>query len=290
MLRKTKSSNHDTDRRPEPKPRRYPRLWQAYQMWDDLVQLRKRHLLRLSSIEAGKSSQDAAFERIFIANLELDRNIAESRNAMINCGATNPVWGWLTGFRGLKEGSLAAQLLAQIDDISRCSTVSALWRFAGQAVVNGRAEYDCSGEKSHYNHRLKSICWLIGDEFIKFQTPPYVDIYYAEKERLRALHPAPEPIAGAGDGTWKFRFTPSHLDRMARRKMIKIFLQHLWLLWRQAEGLPVSQPYVQAQLGHADIIPLPNGEHGLQSKPMTALASQTVSPGPQSKTEKEFIP
>jgi len=36
--------------------------------------------------------------------------------------------------------------------------------------------------------------------------------------------------------------------------MGKIFLAHLWVKWREFEGLPVSQPYVQAILGHTHII------------------------------------
>jgi hypothetical protein len=39
--------------------------------------------------------------------------------------------------------------------------------------------------------------------------------------------------------------------------MVKIFLQHLWVTWRQLEGLPISEPYVQAIMGHANIITAP---------------------------------
>lgn len=45
-----------------------------------------------------------------------------------------------------------------------------------------------------------------------------------------------------------------HLHNMALRKMIKLFLAHLWMVWREAEGLPVSEPYVQEKLGHTHII------------------------------------
>jgi hypothetical protein len=37
---------------------------------------------------------------------------------------------------------------------------------------------------------------------------------------------------------------------MAIRYTIKIFLQDLWLKWRELEGLPVSAPYHEAILGH----------------------------------------
>ena len=36
--------------------------------------------------------------------------------------------------------------------------------------------------------------------------------------------------------------------------MVKIFLQHLWLKWRELEGLPISKPYSIERLGHAEYI------------------------------------
>lgn len=41
-----------------------------------------------------------------------------------------------------------------------------------------------------------------------------------------------------------------HIHQMAMRKMIKRFLAGLWLVWRKAEGLPLSNPYVIDKLGH----------------------------------------
>ncbi len=45
-----------------------------------------------------------------------------------------------------------------------------------------------------------------------------------------------------------------HINKMAMRKMVKIFLQHLWVEWRTLENLPVSDPYVIARMGHSDYI------------------------------------
>src|SRR5215471_13088108 len=41
----------------------------------------------------------------------------------------------------------------------------------------------------------------------------------------------------------------AHRDRAARRKMIKAFLQDLYVAWRELEHLPVREPYVQEYLG-----------------------------------------
>jgi hypothetical protein len=84
-----------------------------------------------------------------------------------------------------------------------------------------------------------------------------VDIYYQDKARLRDLHPEPEPVENPKGRSWKFRFTDSHIHRMARRRMIKIFLEHLWVRWRESEGLPAGEPWVIRHGGHADYIPPP---------------------------------
>jgi len=238
-----------TDQRPDPKQRKHIQLWQAYLQWNELVEMRKRHLLRISSIEAGKSNMALGIEQRFMDLTRLDDLIDDHRKYMVECGAeVGDVWGWLTIVKGLGQGGLAAQLLAQIDDIGKFDTVSKLWRFAGLAVIDGKRETNKPGEKSHFNARLKSICWLISDQFVKQNTPLYRDIYDQEKARLRRLYP--EKIVTNG----KTQYNDGHIDNMARRKTVKIFLQHLWVIWRKLEGLPVSEPYVQAILGHTHII------------------------------------
>ena len=239
------------DARPDPKPRKHPQLWQSYLFWNELVEMRKRHTLRISSIEKGKSSMDAQLEREFMELLRVDDLIKYANKTMINYGKLIPCWEFVTSIRGLKEGSLAAQLLAQIDDIAKFDTISKLWRFSGNAVIDGRAERNQPGEKSHFNRKLKSICWLVGDQFIKQQTPLYVDLYYSEKERLRRIYP--EKIVENG----KTKYNDGHLHNMARRKAVKIFLSHLWVIWRGLEELPISEPYAAQILSHTNIIPPP---------------------------------
>ena len=249
----SKNNGHkNEDQRPDPKPRKLIRLWQAYLMWDEVIEMRKRHNLRISSIQEGKSNMDVGLEQAFIDDMSLDQMIKSTKKTMILFASDTPIWEWLSGIRGLKEGGLSSQLLAQIDDIGKFDTVSKLWRFAGLAVIDGRAERNKLGEKSHKNARLRSICYLISEQFLRQQTPVYSDIYYEDKLRLRELHPEPEQTNGASP--WSHNFTDGHIHRMAMRKAVKIFLQHLWVTWREIEGLPVSDPYVKAIMGHTHII------------------------------------
>lgn len=222
-----------SDARPDPKPRQYPQLWQAYLWWYELMEMRKRHNLRISSIERGKSNLDAQFERDTLELVQMDAILKNVKKTMTTYGQLVPVWDWTTGIRGLGEGGLAAQLLAQIDDIHKFDTVASLWRFAGFAVIEGKAEKNKAGEKSHFNRRLKGVCFNIADQFIKQQTPGYVDIYYAEKERQRQLYPG--PIA---NGNGKKIYTDAHIHNRAWRKMIKAFLKDLWIEWNKNEHPP----------------------------------------------------
>lgn len=238
------------DKRPDPKPRKHAHLWQAYLWWNEVMEMRKRHMLRISSIEKGKSNLDAQIEREMMEQMNLEAMLKLAKKTMIGYGqAVGPVWDWLTGIRGLGEGGLAAQLLAQIDDIGKFETISKLWRFAGWAVIDGKIDRCAKGEKAHYNRRLKSIAWQCVDQFIKQQTPGYVELYYEEKARQRRLYPEKIKVNG------KWKYNDGHLHYRAMRKVVKIFLQHLWVVWREAEGLPVSEPYVQALMGHTNIVP-----------------------------------
>jgi hypothetical protein len=242
------------DRRPDPKPRKLAQLYQLYQIWYELSEMKKKHILRMSSIEKEKSNMDMEIEKAFLEHTDLEKECEYFKKNMVKVAEliAGDIWSWLVSIRGLGEGGLAAQLLAQIDDISRFSNISKLWRFAGYAVIDGKAERNHQGEKSHKNNLLAAIVWNIGDQFIRQQTVFYSEIYYQEKARLRELYPVPIDVNSGS--LWQQKYTDSHIHRMAKRKMEKIFLSHLWLKWRKAEGLPESAPYVIAILQHADLI------------------------------------
>lgn len=262
------------DKRPDPKPRKHVLLWQNYLWWNELVEMRKKHLLRISSIERGKSNLDANFEQDTMEWLGLDNAICQVTKSMIACGHTvGPVWDWLTSIRGLAAGSLAARLVAQIDDIAKFDTISKLWRFSGWAVLDGKVE---SRDSQHYNRRLKSTCWLIIDQFIKQNTPYYRELYDDYKAKQRETHPIPVcrecgeidiKKRKSGDNyRWvctdckstKIDYTDMHLHNRAIRYVAKRLLAHLWLVWRESDGLPISGPWIQEHGGHTHIEPPPN--------------------------------
>ena len=138
----------------------------------------------------------------------------------------------MTEVKGIGPG-LAAKVVCMID-IERAATISSLWKYAGYAVVNGERERPVKGEKLGYNKRLKVNCYLVGTSFLR-SSSPYRDVYDSAREYYDANRP-----------DWK----KGRKHHAAMRKMVKLWLSHLWLVWRQIEGLTVSEPYAHAKLGH----------------------------------------
>jgi hypothetical protein len=169
-----------------------------------------------------------------------------------------PVWNdWLKGVRGIGP-VLAAGLLAHVGYCERSPTVSALWAYAGQHVVNGEAPKRKRGEKANWNASLRVLVWKIGQSFVKVGDG-YRALYLAEKARLRKLHPelAPyDPPRKRRDGGPLLRFTDGHVAAMAERKARKLFLSHYWDVARRIKGLPVREPYVLEQMGHTTRVPV----------------------------------
>jgi len=260
------------DRRPDPKPRKHPHLWQSYCWWDELMQIRKKHVLRRTSAERGKSNYDAQLENEIMEAMALEVLIKRAQSEMVSYGkAAGPIWDWLVAVRGIGDHT-AAKLISLIDDPANFATISKLWRFSGYGLMNGKIDRPTKGETLPYNRRLKSELRLLAEQFYKQQTPIYGTIYYEEKERQRRLNPQPlcskcSVVAGLRGQTWtcpkcrtsgiSINYTPLHLHCRAMRKAIKIFLSHLWLVWREADGLPISDPYVIAMLRHEHYIEPP---------------------------------
>ena len=143
------------------------------------------------------------------------------------------VWPWLSSIKGI--GPRLGGMLIGLIDITRCDTVSALWRYAGLAVIDGKAERPVKGQKLHYNAMLKKTCFLVARQFLLAQTDPYIRHYREFKAEAERKHP-----------DW----TPMHRELHSRRLMVKLFLSHLHTEWRTAEGLPVRPPYAQTIPGH----------------------------------------
>jgi hypothetical protein len=219
---------------------------------------------------------------VFGADVEdMERGILKQLRPLIEA---HPLGARMRGIKGLGSESLAGKFLGLIDKeqlhpacdahvkgrdptCEAChrptgligaacfETPSKLIKFAKLAVdADGRAQHDVEGQPSTGNARLKSLLvQLLAEQFVRLGGP-YKDAFYQQgKARYTARrHTCPEH--GEKESYKCHRcWTPMHVERAARRRMMKVFLQHAWEIWRRAEGLSIRRPYVIEQLGHETV-------------------------------------
>lgn len=168
----------------------------------------------------------------------------------------HPAYDWFSKVKGVGKENIG-KVVATID-IKRADTISALWRYAGFSVENGASPKRVKGEKLHYNSQLRSMCWRLAGSLLRAKGKFY-DYYLKEKDKYyqkyenRGVKIVPATSLPKKDGK---RYEPEdmisegHVHNQALRKMIKLFLSSLWLVWRESEGLPITDPYAVGQLEH----------------------------------------
>lgn len=210
-----------------------------------------------------------SFERLE----ELEKDTFQEMKRIVK---DHPAWPWLEQVRGIGP-TLSTKVLGLIADIEKFDTISKLWMFAGYGLKNGERQKLTKGEKASFNRRLKTALYLVGESFIKSQSP-YRELYDNAKHRyhlnkqvqpLRAVievNGMPDRTTAEGKKQWdrmikeankdagavndEAVWIDGHVHNAARRYMVKIFLSHLYVVWREAEGLSVREPYPIEHLGH----------------------------------------
>lgn len=235
-----------------------PELTQLILLRDQLQKIRIAEGNRVSAAVGLNDENRAEIHRHYEEALsQLEKSITKQVKDEIQ---SHPVWHWATQIRGVGETSLAS--VVGYIDIERADTISALWRYAGYGVqlvecptchgddspetcecagagVVGRRERPTKGEKLHYNARLKTMVWRLIDIQVKLRGP-YRDVYDMAKFSYTNTRPS---------------WTKGHIEAASRRKAAKMFLSHLWMVWREAEGLPTRVPYIEEHgEGQHDII------------------------------------
>jgi len=166
---------------------------------------------------------------------------------------------------------LAAGLIAHID-INKAPTAGHVWSYAG---LNPNQVWE-KGQVRPWNAELKTLCWKIGQSFMKFHNNEasfYGHLY--KKDKLRRI----ERNENGGNAEFAARLlneknyrggTPTRgrleagmlpdgqIDAQARRYAVKMFLSH-WheiAYWAEFGKAPVA-PYVIEHGGHAHYIAPP---------------------------------
>jgi hypothetical protein len=165
---------------------------------------------------------------------------------------------------------LAAGLSAHID-ITKAPTAGSVWRYAG---LDPTQKWE-KGQKRPYNAELKTLCWKIGQSFLKFHKKDqcfYGHLYEQDKIRRIAKNEAGDYADFAKEilQTKNFKvnktrdklesgvLSDAQIDAQARRFAVKIFLSHYHAVAFQAHhGEPAPRPYIIAHGDHVHEIAIP---------------------------------
>ena len=199
----------------------------------------------------------------------------EIKKALRAYAENDPVGRWSMSICGIGP-VLAAWLLAHID-IEKAPTAGHIWSFAG---LEPTQEWK-KGQKRPWNAKLKTLCWKIGQSFVKVcnnENDVYGHAYKARKELETQKNAAGDysgqaekKLAGhkIGKDTEAYKWysqgklPPAHIQQRAERYATKLFLahwQHVAYMKRYGEEPP--KPYAIAVLGHAHEIAVPNMTQG----------------------------
>lgn len=212
----------------------------------------------------------------------------------------NPLGAWAKSNVGIGP-VIAAGLLAHID-INKAPTVGHIWRFAGldPTVKWGK------GERRPWNAALKTLCWKIGQSFLKLSNKDecfYGKLYRERKDREVMRNESGELEQQAkdmlaakrfGKDTEAFkhytagRLPPAQINQRALRWAVKLFLAHYHeAAYRLVLKREPPKPYPIAILGHAHEIkaPVPSTTKKKHA-PTTTKKKPAASPAKKKQTSK----
>jgi len=163
---------------------------------------------------------------------EAERETEKDLSVFVKKEMDDPLLEHIMSVKGI--GPVLAATLISMISFERANSASALQRYAGFGVVDGKRERRVRGQKSSFNGRLKAACRVVGME-LKHHNPAYRNIYEKAVEYYGRSH-----------SEW----TEPHIKNAALDKVIKLFLSHLWMHGRIIRGLSISKPYPFAIMGH----------------------------------------
>ena len=172
-----------------------------------------------------------------------------------------------TGKHNCKEGEPCTASCGMIT----LETVGHIWRYAG---LDPTVKWE-KGKKRPWNAALKTLCWKIGQSFMKFSTNPkcfYGHLYLQRKqfeierndrgdnkELAKQLSEKVGRFTEAYKHLSEGKLPPGQIDARARRYAVKIFLSHMHAEWYRREfGKEPPKPFAIAVLGHAHMIEAPH--------------------------------
>lgn len=201
----------------------------------------KRARQRIKAMEKNTSVGDWPREQEwnFIDVYEQHKN-ALKKKLLQEC-AKRPDHRWMKNFPGI--GPIAeASLLAKVD-IHKADTVSSLWRFCGLGVEpDGKRQRPMKRRKRTYCAFLKTI--LVHNlgtlALISTRRSPGEKTKHFVYPQYRALYEKFKSDYTKNRAAW----SKTHIHHASVRRVVKEYVKHLWLRWRQEHKLPTIKQTV----------------------------------------------
>lgn len=143
-------------------------------------------------------------------------------------------------------GPVIAGYIVAMVDFSKCVKPSALKRYCGFAVFDGKREQPTKGQKLHYNKEMKTRLYqmfMMGIRMAGSRSSAeskYMRVWTEKKETLVAMR---------GLGTTDNK-SNGWCDDTARRKATDVFLEDLYIVGRTLAGLPVWPSWYAKAMGY----------------------------------------
>lgn len=230
--------------------------------------------------ESGKPHETINWFQLQAATLE-----DQVKAALTNWAGKQPVCRWAMSNKGVGPiiaAGLAAHISFYVDvkdeegqiiQRNRRQTAGSIWRFAG---LDPTVKWE-KGQKRPWNGQLKTLCWKIGESFVKVSGKP--DAVYGQLYLVRKKYEIERNENGANaelcqqilaSKNWsksteaykhlsKGTLPPAQIYARAKRYAVKIFLSHYHAAGYEIMfGEKPPKPFAIAILGHAHMIEVPN--------------------------------
>jgi len=143
----------------------------------------------------------------------------------------SPLIDAAVGVKGVSH--ILCARIVQFVDIDIADTSSKIWSYFGYLVnEDGNAVRLQRGTKASFNPYARSSAFRVGASILKTASrkgSPYIDVYYDARRHYEGEYP-----------DWN----KQHVHLASMRKMIKLWLAHLYEVWRTIEDMPVRLPYI----------------------------------------------
>lgn len=137
--------------------------------------------------------------------------------------------------KAAKEGLLKHRL-----EYRDFPTISKWWAFMGRHTVDGTMPKRKKGVLSNWSTVGRTVGYHAGEMFNRQKDDHlYKALLNMRKAKKAKAHP---------------EWSKGHVHNAAKNEVIKIFLAHWWVVSREIEGKPISEPYAGALMGHTNII------------------------------------